>query len=69
MLSPIKFGIGQPVRRVEDDRFIRGEGHYMGEVDLPDQTYLWIVRSPMPRQDCAASMSNARALAQAFLPC
>jgi len=40
-----KFGIGQPVRRKEDDRLLRGRGRYTDDVNLPGQAYAWIVRS------------------------
>ena len=30
-----KFGIGQPVRRLEDPRFITGRGRYVDDIDLP----------------------------------
>jgi len=41
-----KFGIGQPVRRVEDQRFITGRGRYVDDVTLPHQAYGVIVMSP-----------------------
>jgi len=34
-----KFGIGQPVPRVEDPRFITGRGRYVDDIDLPRQCY------------------------------
>jgi len=34
-----KFGIGQPVPRVEDPRFITGRGRYVDDFDLPRQCY------------------------------
>ena len=38
MDAPVsKFGIGQPVRRVEDQRFITGRGSYVDDIDLPQQ--------------------------------
>src|SRR3978361_1203041 len=40
-----KFGVGQPVRRKEDDTLVRGKGKYTDDFDLPGQTYAWIVRS------------------------
>ena len=39
-------GIGQPVRRKEDQRFITGAGHYVDDFNLPKQTYAYFVRSP-----------------------
>ena len=41
-----KFGIGQPVARFEDPRLLRGEGRYLGDIDLPDQAYAVVLRSP-----------------------
>jgi carbon-monoxide dehydrogenase large subunit len=41
-----KFGVGQPVRRVEDQRFITGGGRYTDDIDLEGQVYLAVVRSP-----------------------
>ncbi|HZO44380.1 MAG TPA: xanthine dehydrogenase family protein molybdopterin-binding subunit [Xanthobacteraceae bacterium] len=34
-----KFGIGQPVRRVEDRRFITGSGNFVDDITLPRQCY------------------------------
>ena len=41
-----QFGIGQPVRRVEDRRFITGRGNYVDDIQLPRQTYAFMLRSP-----------------------
>ena len=41
-----KFGIGQPVPRVEDPRFITGRGRYVDDIDLPQQCYGVVVMSP-----------------------
>ena len=40
-----KFGIGQPVRRVEDQRFITGLGSYVDDIALPRQCYGVVVMS------------------------
>src|SRR5216683_731618 len=40
-----KFGVGQPVRRKEDDTLVRGKGKYTDDFNLPVQAYAWIVRS------------------------
>jgi carbon-monoxide dehydrogenase large subunit len=40
-----KFGVGQPVRRKEDDTLVRGKGTYTDDINLPGQAYAWIVRS------------------------
>jgi carbon-monoxide dehydrogenase large subunit len=39
-------GIGAPVRRREDQRFITGQGRYVDDLTLPGQLYAHIVRSP-----------------------
>jgi carbon-monoxide dehydrogenase large subunit len=39
-------GIGQPVRRREDFRLIRGGGRYTADENLPGQVYAVMVRSP-----------------------
>jgi carbon-monoxide dehydrogenase large subunit len=40
-----KFGIGQPVLRVEDPKLLRGRGHYTDDFNLPGQAYAVMVRS------------------------
>ena len=40
-----KFGVGQPVRRKEDDTLVRGKGKYTDDFSLPGQAHAWIVRS------------------------
>jgi carbon-monoxide dehydrogenase large subunit len=40
-----KYGVGQPVRRKEDDTLVRGKGRYTDDFNLPGQVYAWIVRS------------------------
>jgi len=40
-----KNGVGQPVRRKEDDTLVRGKGKYTDDFSLPGQTYAWMVRS------------------------
>src|ERR1051326_1098339 len=39
-------GLGQPVRRREDFRFITGSGHYTDDISRPGQAYAVFVRSP-----------------------
>ena len=41
-----KFGIGQPVRRVEDRRFITGRGTFVDDIALPRQCHGALVMSP-----------------------
>lgn len=40
-----KYGVGQPVRRKEDDTLVRGKGRYTDDFSLPGQAYAWMVRS------------------------
>ena len=40
-----KYGVGQPVRRKEDDTLVRGKGKYTDDFNLPGQVYAWMVRS------------------------
>ena len=38
--------IGKSINRVEDPRFLRGEGRYLDDIVLPHMTHAAIVRSP-----------------------
>src|SRR5579862_1404748 len=42
----MRFGIGQPVTRKEDRRFLTGRARYVADLDLPRQAYAAIVYSP-----------------------
>src|SRR5215475_10286728 len=44
-LSLTKFGVGQPVRRTEDPKLVRGEGCYTDDLNRPGQAYAVMVRS------------------------
>ena len=39
-------GIGQSVTRQEDARFLSGRGRYVGDINLPNQAYAIVLRSP-----------------------
>jgi aerobic carbon-monoxide dehydrogenase large subunit len=41
-----KYGMGQPVRRVEDRRFLTGHGNYVDDMVQPRQAYAFMLRSP-----------------------
>jgi aerobic carbon-monoxide dehydrogenase large subunit len=59
----MKYGVGQPVRRVEDFRFLRGEGEYSDDIDRPGQVYACLVRSPHAHADIRSiDTKDARAL-------
>ena len=46
MKSADHSGVGAPVRRREDHRLLRGAGDYSDDIDLPDQLFAVMVRSP-----------------------
>ena len=47
----MRFGIGQPVRRKEDERFLTGRGSYTDDVNLPNQAHACVVYSSRPHAD------------------
>lgn len=49
-----RFGTGQAIRRVEDQRFLTGTGRYTDDVTLPNQAVGYVVRSPYPHADLTA---------------
>ncbi len=42
----MQFGIGQPVRRKEDRRFITGSGRYLDDIAFPGEVFAYVLRSP-----------------------
>ena len=59
-----QFGMGQSVRRVEDQRFITGHGRYTDDINLPHQAYAYVLRSPhaharITRIDASAAAHGA----------
>ena len=41
-----RYGIGQPVRRVEDQRFLTGRSRYVDDIELPHMLHGAVVMSP-----------------------
>jgi len=41
-----RFGIGQPVRRVEDQRFLTGRGRFVDDIQLAHQAHGAVLMSP-----------------------
>ncbi|MBL8698146.1 MAG: xanthine dehydrogenase family protein molybdopterin-binding subunit [Alphaproteobacteria bacterium] len=41
-----RFAVGQPVRRTEDPKLLRGQGRYTDDVTAAGQVHAWILRSP-----------------------
>ena len=56
-----QFGIGQPVRRVEDRRFLTGRGHYLDDIARPRQAHAVMLRSPHANARIRAMDTNAAA--------
>src|SRR2546423_4690855 len=44
--TPLKGNIGDSIKRKEDDRFIRGRGNYLDDINLPGMLHMAIHRSP-----------------------
>ena len=51
--------IGQPLRRKEDARLVRGQGRFSDDFSLPGQAYVAMVRSPHPHARIAAIDTDA----------
>src|SRR5882672_4592906 len=51
--------IGQPLRRIEDARLLRGQGRFTDDVSLPGQVYAAMVRSPHPHARITAIDAQA----------
>jgi carbon-monoxide dehydrogenase large subunit len=59
-----KFGLAQPVRRVEDTRLLKGAGRYTGDILLPGMLFGIVLRSP----HAAATITRLDTEAAAKLP-
>ena len=51
----MKFGLGQSALREEDKRFLRGQGRYTDDINLPGQAWSYILRSPTRMRASARS--------------
>jgi carbon-monoxide dehydrogenase large subunit len=45
-MQPVKFGVGQAVRRIEDDALLRGAGHYVADHAPAGLLHAVVLRSP-----------------------
>ena len=59
-----KFGLAQPVRRVEDPRLLKGNGRYTDDIQLPGMLYGVVLRSP----HAAAKLLGVDTSAAAAMP-
>ena len=55
----MKFGVGQPVRRKEDDRFLRGTGRYVDDIVFPGQAVAAFLRSQIAHGDLVSVDASA----------
>ncbi|HEX9159951.1 MAG TPA: molybdopterin cofactor-binding domain-containing protein, partial [Rhizomicrobium sp.] len=60
----MKFGVGQAVRRTEDNRFLTGRGRYTDDLRFPGETFACFVRSPHAHARILAIDTEAAAAAQ-----
>lgn len=54
--------VGSPLPRLEDDRLLRGEGRYVGDLKRPRMLHAAFVRSAFPYALTAVDTGAARAL-------
>jgi carbon-monoxide dehydrogenase large subunit len=64
MPATTKFGLAQPVRRVEDPRLLKGAGRYTDDIVLPGMLFGVVLRSP----HAAAIITRLDTTAAATLP-
>jgi carbon-monoxide dehydrogenase large subunit len=58
-----KFGLAQPVRRVEDPRLLKGAGRYTDDIQLPGMLFSVVLRSPhAAARITAIDVAQAKAL-------
>src|SRR5215217_5022420 len=62
MAAPIKFGVGQSVRRKEDDALIRGRGRYTDDVAPQPALHALVLRSPHAHAKFTINVAKARGL-------
>jgi aerobic carbon-monoxide dehydrogenase large subunit len=62
-----QYGIGQPVRRIEDRRLLTGHGRYVDDLDLPHQAHASMLRSPHAHAEIRAIDTTAAAAAPGVL--
>ncbi|MCO6388609.1 xanthine dehydrogenase family protein molybdopterin-binding subunit [Aliihoeflea sp. 40Bstr573] len=54
-----KFGMGAPVRRIEDDSFIRGQGRYTDDVTREGVLHGFVLRSPIAKGTFTSGSTEA----------
>jgi len=61
-MAPVKFGVGQSVRRKEDDALVRGRGRYTDDHAPSPALHALMLRSPHAHAKFTIDASRARAL-------
>ncbi|WOH79448.1 xanthine dehydrogenase family protein molybdopterin-binding subunit [Bradyrhizobium sp. BEA-2-5] len=62
MAAPIKFGVGQSVRRKEDDTLVRGKGRYTDDVAPSPALHALMLRSPHAHATYTIDAGRARGM-------
>ncbi|MGF1611249.1 MAG: xanthine dehydrogenase family protein molybdopterin-binding subunit, partial [Kiloniellales bacterium] len=62
-----RFGVGQAMRRVEDQRFLTGQGGYNDDLNLPGQAYGAVLRSPLAHAEIRSIDTSAARAAPGVL--
>ena len=47
----MQFGVGQPVPRTEDPKFLMGQGQYVDDINIPHTVIGYVLRSPHPNAE------------------
>jgi aerobic carbon-monoxide dehydrogenase large subunit len=55
----MKFGVGQPVKRFEDQRLITGAGRYTDDIVLTGMAFAYVLRSPVAHADIRSIDADA----------
>ena len=64
----MRFGIGQPVPRKEDPRFLTGRGRFVADIDFARQAYASLSTRRTPAPGSAASTKPPPSKPRAFTP-
>ncbi|MEH2561301.1 xanthine dehydrogenase family protein molybdopterin-binding subunit [Bradyrhizobium sp. AZCC 2289] len=62
MAAPVKFGVGQSVRRKEDDALIRGKGRYTDDFSPQPAMHALVLRSPHAHAKFTINVTKARGM-------
>ena len=61
-MAPNKFGVGQSMKRKEDDPLLRGHGRYIADVQPEGQLHAALVRSPHPHARFRLDAEKAKSM-------